>query len=52
VGDSDPDEARATRRRMLDEAASTGALVFGTHFPTRPVGRIVPVDDAWRFFPE
>jgi glyoxylase-like metal-dependent hydrolase (beta-lactamase superfamily II) len=52
VGDSDPDEARATRRRMLDEAARTGALVFGTHFPTRPVGRIVPNGDAWRFVPE
>jgi glyoxylase-like metal-dependent hydrolase (beta-lactamase superfamily II) len=52
VGDTDPDEARATRRRMLDEAATSGALVFATHFPTRPVGRIVPFDDAWRFVPE
>ena len=52
VGDSDPDEARATRRRMLDEAATRGALVFGTHFPTRPVGRIVTNGDAWRFVPE
>jgi glyoxylase-like metal-dependent hydrolase (beta-lactamase superfamily II) len=52
VGDSDPDEARATRRRMLDEAATTRALVFGTHFPTRPVGRIVADRGAWRFIPE
>jgi glyoxylase-like metal-dependent hydrolase (beta-lactamase superfamily II) len=52
LGDHDPDEARLTRRRMLDEAATTGALVFGTHFPTRPVGRIVAAGDAWRFVPE
>ncbi|MGI8663951.1 MAG: MBL fold metallo-hydrolase [Acidimicrobiales bacterium] len=51
VGDADADEARATRRRMLDEAASTGALFFGTHFPTRPAGRVVAADDAWRFIP-
>ena len=52
VGDSDPDEARATRRRMLDEAATTGALFIGTHFPTRPGGRVVVDGDAWRFVPE
>jgi glyoxylase-like metal-dependent hydrolase (beta-lactamase superfamily II) len=52
IGDSDPDEARATRRRMLHEAATSRAIVFGTHFPTRPVGRIVPDRDAWRFIPE
>ncbi len=52
LGDSDPDEARVTRRRMLDEAATSGALVFATHFPTRPVGRIVPFEEAWRFVPE
>jgi glyoxylase-like metal-dependent hydrolase (beta-lactamase superfamily II) len=52
IGDCDPDEARDTRRRMLEEAATRAALVFATHFPTRPVGRIVPKDDAWRFIPE
>jgi len=51
-GDFDPDEARATRRRMLHEAAEFGAIVFGTHFPTRPVGRIVADNDAWRFIPD
>lgn len=51
-GDFDPDEARATRRRMLHEAAEFGAIVFGTHFPTRPVGRIVADIDAWRFIPD
>jgi glyoxylase-like metal-dependent hydrolase (beta-lactamase superfamily II) len=51
IGDADADEARATRRRMLHEAATSGALVFGTHFPTKPVGRIVADGDAWRFVP-
>jgi glyoxylase-like metal-dependent hydrolase (beta-lactamase superfamily II) len=51
IGDHDPDEARATRRRLLDEAARAGALFIGTHFPTRPAGRIVADGDAWRFEP-
>jgi len=51
IGDADADEARATRRRMLDEAATSGALFIGTHFPTRPGGRVVVDGDAWRFVP-
>jgi len=51
IGDSDADEARVTRRRMLDAAASTGALSIGNHFPTRPDGRVVVDGDAWRFVP-
>jgi glyoxylase-like metal-dependent hydrolase (beta-lactamase superfamily II) len=51
VGDADADEARATRRRMLHEAASRRALFIGTHFPTRPAGRVVVDGDAWRFVP-
>lgn len=51
IGDSDADEARVTRRRMLDAAASTGALFIGTHFPTRPAGRVVVDGGAWRFVP-
>ena len=52
VGDFDADAARETRRRMLDEAARTGALFIGTHFPTRPAGRVAPDGGAWRFVPE
>jgi len=51
IGDADAYEARATRRRMLREAASTGALTIGTHFPTRPAGHVVEDGDAWRFVP-
>lgn len=51
IGDADAEEARATRRRMLHEAAESGALFIGTHFPTRPGGRVVVDGDAWRFAP-
>jgi glyoxylase-like metal-dependent hydrolase (beta-lactamase superfamily II) len=51
VGDADEDAARATRRRMLTEAATTGALFIGTHFPNRPAGRVVADGDVWRFVP-
>ena len=32
-------------------AADSGALVVGTHFTTRPAGRIVVDGEAWRFEP-
>jgi glyoxylase-like metal-dependent hydrolase (beta-lactamase superfamily II) len=51
IGDSDADEARATRRRMIAKAADTGALFLGTHFGTSPAGRVVVDGDAWRFVP-
>jgi glyoxylase-like metal-dependent hydrolase (beta-lactamase superfamily II) len=44
VGDADPEEARQTRARMLTKAAAANALVIGTHFPTRPAGRLVKAD--------
>ena len=52
IADADVEVARATRARMLGEMARTGALVLGTHFPTRPAGRVVVDGDAWRFVPE
>jgi glyoxylase-like metal-dependent hydrolase (beta-lactamase superfamily II) len=52
VGDEDADLARATRRRMFELAAATGALVLGTHFASRPGGRIRAEGAAWRFAPE
>jgi glyoxylase-like metal-dependent hydrolase (beta-lactamase superfamily II) len=51
VGDHDEGEARATRARMLARAADTGALVIGTHFPTRPAGHVTPDGPAWRWRP-
>ncbi len=52
IGDADADLARETRHRMLTVAAETGVLFFGTHFPSRPAGRVVVDGDAWRFVPE
>lgn len=51
VGDEDADQARETRRRMLARAAERRALFLGTHFATRPAGRIERCGDAWRFVP-
>ena len=53
VSDEDPNAARATRRRLLTEAADAGALVLGTHFPTRPAGTLTANEDGagWRFVP-
>jgi glyoxylase-like metal-dependent hydrolase (beta-lactamase superfamily II) len=51
VGDEDPDTARATRRRMLARAAEKRAIVFGTHFATRPAGRVERVGESFRFVP-
>jgi glyoxylase-like metal-dependent hydrolase (beta-lactamase superfamily II) len=52
IADADVEEARATRIRMLVEMARTGALVFGTHFPNRPGGRVTVDGDVWRFVAE
>jgi len=49
IADADADAARQTRRRMMTRAAATGALVLGTHFSTRPAGRVVADADRWRF---
>ena len=51
VGDLDAEEARATRRRMLARACERRALFLGTHFATRPAGRIEADGDAFRFLP-
>lgn len=47
----DPSAAAATRRRVFAEAADNRALVAGYHFPFPGIGRIVPMDNAWRFVP-
>lgn len=52
IADDDADMARQTRRRMMARAAETGALVLGTHFSSRPAGRVVADGDRWLFRPE
>ncbi|QYG95253.1 MBL fold metallo-hydrolase [Iamia sp. SCSIO 61187] len=51
VADADVEEARATRHRLLETAATTGALVVGTHFPTAPAGRVRSEAETFRFTP-
>jgi glyoxylase-like metal-dependent hydrolase (beta-lactamase superfamily II) len=51
IGDEDPDAACATRRRMLARAAEKRAVVFGTHFATRPAGRVERLGGGFRFVP-
>jgi glyoxylase-like metal-dependent hydrolase (beta-lactamase superfamily II) len=51
-GDADPDQARTTRRELLEAAASSGTLMLGTHFAGTGAGRVVAVDDHYRFIPE
>jgi len=51
IADADAVLARETRRRMIEQAAQTGALVLGTHFSGRPAGRVIPDGDRWRFLP-
>ncbi|HEY1260290.1 MAG TPA: MBL fold metallo-hydrolase [Stellaceae bacterium] len=48
TADTDPEEARATRERMLTELAGDATLVIGTHFAGRTAGRVVRDSDAYR----
>jgi len=52
IADADVEVARAVRERTIGELARTGALVFGTHFPSRPCGRVIVDGDVWRFVAE
>ncbi len=48
VGDSDAEQARETRARMLAQLGASGALLLGTHFGAPSGGRVVP-DDGGRY---
>ena len=48
TADSDPDQARRTRRRMLGELCERPVLVIGTHFAGATAGHIVRDGDAYR----
>ncbi|MBV9967966.1 MAG: MBL fold metallo-hydrolase [Alphaproteobacteria bacterium] len=48
TADSDADEARQTRERMLQELSERPVLVIGTHFAGATAGRIVRDGDAYR----
>jgi glyoxylase-like metal-dependent hydrolase (beta-lactamase superfamily II) len=48
TADSDPDEARRTRERMLGELCDRPVLVIGTHFAGATAGHIVRDGAAYR----
>jgi glyoxylase-like metal-dependent hydrolase (beta-lactamase superfamily II) len=50
--DSDPAQAVATKKRLLDWCASERALVFGAHFPFPGIGRVQRHDGGWTWHPE
>jgi glyoxylase-like metal-dependent hydrolase (beta-lactamase superfamily II) len=50
--DTDPDQATATRRRLLDELADTSTLLFGSHFADPVAGRVVREVDNYVFVTE
>ncbi len=46
------DAARATRRALLAAAATTNALMLGTHFTGTAAGRILSTDQSYHFAPQ
>jgi glyoxylase-like metal-dependent hydrolase (beta-lactamase superfamily II) len=46
-----PEQAIASRLRLLDRAAAERALVHGCHLPFPGLGRVIPQGDAWRWEP-
>jgi len=51
IGDQDIEGARATRQRMLAGVADADLLFIGTHFGSKPAGRVVTKGDAYQFDP-
>ncbi|MGE0046713.1 MAG: MBL fold metallo-hydrolase, partial [Hyphomonadaceae bacterium] len=47
--DTDPDEARRTRRKFVSDCADEPVLVIGTHFAAPTAGRVRRDGDAFRF---
>jgi glyoxylase-like metal-dependent hydrolase (beta-lactamase superfamily II) len=50
--DTDPAEARVSRRRLLDTMAGTNTLLLGTHFPHPTGGRVEAHDEGFRLVTE
>jgi glyoxylase-like metal-dependent hydrolase (beta-lactamase superfamily II) len=51
VVDLAPEQALASRRRLLDRAAADKALVHAFHFPFPCLGHVVQKGDAWQWQP-
>ncbi len=48
----DPPQARATRRKLLDEAAERNLLLIPGHFPAPHIGRVTPAGRGFLFHGE
>ena len=46
-----PEQAISSRRRLLDRAANTQALVLAFHFPFPGLGRVIRKGEAWYWQP-
>jgi glyoxylase-like metal-dependent hydrolase (beta-lactamase superfamily II) len=46
-----PEQALASRRRLLERAVATKALVHAFHFPWPGLGRVVQQGEAWQWRP-
>ncbi len=51
IVDIAPDQALATRRRLLDWAVAENALVQAFHFPFPGLGYVIQKGDAWQWQP-
>jgi glyoxylase-like metal-dependent hydrolase (beta-lactamase superfamily II) len=51
AADMAPDEAGASRRRLLSELAATGAVIAGAHFRDFALGRVVRTGTAFAWEP-
>jgi glyoxylase-like metal-dependent hydrolase (beta-lactamase superfamily II) len=48
---SDPDEARRTRRRVLERAAAKGSLIYPQHFAGPHIGRVGEAAGGFAYLP-
>ena len=48
---SDPEQARRTRRRVLEQAASKGSLLYPCHFAGPHIGRVAEKAGGFTYLP-
>ncbi len=51
VVDLAPEQAMATKRRLLDRAAAEKALVIASHFPFPGLGHVIQKGEGWQWQP-
>jgi len=51
VFDLAPEQALASRRRLMDKAAAEKALVLAFHFPFPGLGHVIQKEEAWQWQP-